>query len=151
MGSSILVCLYILFKDQERIHRLETENEHFSQIFISNIFKDIEYEISGQIKLIDTTGTEAMWSQVIKDPPMLVLFINNLTCEYCVSSELKLIKKYLSDLRKEDIIILSDYSNLNSTNLMIKRYEMDYQVYRVVKDSTLPDFLENLTGSVIFF
>lgn len=150
MGSSILVCLYILFKDQERIHHLESENGHFSQIFISNVFKDIEYEISGQIKLIDTTGTEAMWSQVINDPPKLVLFINNLTCEYCISSELKLMKKYLSDLRKEDIIILSGYSNLNSTNLMIKGYQIDYQVYNVVKNGMLPDFLENPTEPVIF-
>lgn len=146
----IFVCIYAYLREKEKINQFEFETSNFKHFFVSNIFRDIEYEMSGQIKLLDVDGTEVEWSHIIGKGPKLILFINSLSCEYCISSEIRMMKEYLSDLRTDDIIILTGYSNLNSTNIIAKKYEINYKIYNVVKNAMLPDFMHNPTEPIVF-
>lgn len=106
-----------------------------------NIFNNINHTFRSDFDLLDCEGNKITIKQLIDSKPKLVLCINNTMCEQCIIYQLNLIKKHLSKLQNDDIVILASYLTLNDLRIIKKKYNFEHNAYFIVRNYKTPDFL----------
>ena len=145
-----LMSLPFCTKKQAQDSRSTFKIAEIENLFLMNIFNDMEYPLQDGIKILDIDGTVLRLTDLIKENQKLILFISNTICEQCIFSELNLAIKELKGVKKEDIIVLSSYSNPNSLKLMREKYSIENKCYGVIRDKAYPDFFQNGSSPLVF-
>lgn len=148
--SLFITSIFFVYKIQTINKKSEIEITILQNILVDNIFNGIDIPVPKDLKLIDINGNETQLQRIINNRSKLVFFINNLRCDGCINSELNFLDKTLDVLKREDIIIISNYPNINNLRVIKNKYNINYDSYNIVSNDSIPIYLRSQNSPAIF-
>lgn len=89
-------------------------------------------------------------SDIIKDKDKLVLRFTENNCHSCVESMFRQLNEPAVGLKKEDVIILVTYSNMNSLKHLLEKYGFAEHIYNIEEKEMAANYAEKLNVPYFF-
>jgi hypothetical protein len=161
-ASALLLCLNIILlflnkkerKDYQNLNQsLNIYSDSLSQfknrndILVLNtslIFKFESEKIDENAILFDENGDPITLKQLIQKKPKLIFKYSDLNCNVCVDEQITLLKKVVTKIGSENIIIISNYNSIRELSQFVRMNQLDIKVYNMKDnrfftiDSNLP-------------
>jgi hypothetical protein len=100
--------------------------------------------------LKDENGKSHALSDIIKDNDKLVLRFTENDCQSCVESMFRQLSEHAAGLKKEDVIILVTYSNMNSLKHLFEKYGIAEHIYNIDEKEMAANYAETLNAPYFF-
>jgi hypothetical protein len=117
-----------------------SKTNEFDQYYKLFRFREAETLLNNDTKLdfnlliIDDNNTSVKLTQLLaknKDSHKLIIRHSALACDVCLSEELKLIDDYISEIGKNNVIILASDYNARALKVLKQTILLDVPIYRV--------------------
>ncbi|OQP61072.1 hypothetical protein A3860_04970 [Niastella vici] len=97
----------------------------------------------------ENRNTHAL-SDIINNKDKFVLRFTENNCHSCVESMFRQLSEPAIGLKKEDVIILVSYSNMNSLKHLLEKYRFDGHIYNIDEKEMADNFAEKLNVPYFF-
>jgi hypothetical protein len=102
--------------------------------FLRSSYSD-NYPINPDIKLMPNQVDTIMLHNLVDNKNKMIVYYSNLHCSVCIDFQLNIIKEYLNELKKDNVIFVASYSNFREQLIDAKITALGCPIYYIGSNS----------------